>query len=55
MTGHEETVKDCLPEKIRSKMQYRKKRFKEGKRDFRKSQAEYLEELSFAHICCHCI
>lgn len=33
--GSEETVKDCLPKKVRSK-KCRKKRFKEGKRDFRK-------------------
>lgn len=53
MMGHEETVKDCLLKEVRSKMQYGKKRFKEGKRDFRKSQTGYLEQLSFAHICCH--
>lgn len=36
MVGNEERVKDWLSKKIRSKKKYKKKRFKEGKRDFRK-------------------
>lgn len=33
--GNEEAAKDWLPKKVRPK-KYNKKRFKEGKRDFRK-------------------
>lgn len=41
MMGNEETVKDCLPKKVRSK-KCRKKRFKEGKRDFRKPHKQFF-------------